>query len=96
MKRKIKKVVDKISQKGKLIDEAARYQAVEMVEKELSELEHIFSILTFGAFVGLPAPPMHITLDLLPYSERELLLLFRKVDTAYEPISMLASIFSID
>ena len=57
------------SEKGRILDEVARSKAIELVEHELSETEHVFAILSFGAFVGLPAPPMQIMLDLLPLSE---------------------------
>ena len=99
-KMKFKNILHKLwnilSEKERLFDEVARSKAVELAEHELFETEHIFAILTFGVFVGLPAPPMQITLDLLPDCEKEIMLLMQKVDTAHEPLSVLASLFQVD
>ena len=76
-------------------DRVGRGKAVECLETELEELENIFGILVLGSFVGLPAPPMQISLDLMPYLEKELILMMEKVDTANEPISQLFSVFNI-
>ena len=76
-------------------DQVARGKAVESIEMELEELEHIFGILVMGSFIGLPAPPMQISLDLMPDMEYELALMLEKVDTANEPLSRLFSAFEI-
>ena len=76
-------------------DRMGRNKAVECIESELEELENIFGVLVLGSFVGMPSPPMQISLDLMPYMERELILMMEKVDTANEPISQLFSVFDI-
>ncbi len=76
-------------------DQVARGKAVESIEMELEELEHIFGVLVMGSFIGLPAPPMQISLDLMPDMEYELTLMLEKVDTANEPLSRLFSAFDI-
>ena len=76
-------------------DRVGRSKAVECIEIELEELENIFGILVLGSFVGLPSPPMQISLDLMPHMEKELILMMEKVDTANEPISRLFSVFDI-
>jgi hypothetical protein len=68
---------------------------VETIEFEAEELDHIFGILVLGSFVGLPSPPMQISLDLMPLMEKELLLMMQKVDTAHEPISDLFSVLGV-
>ena len=95
MKFSLQEIIKRLIEKGKLIDELARDQAAGTAESELVEIEHLFSILLLGTFVGLPSPPINITLDLLPDMERELLLLLRKVETANEPLSTLFSVFQI-
>ena len=60
-----------------------------------NELEHIFALLVQGAFVGIPSPPMQISLELLPLMEREMMLMMKKIDTANEPLSHLFSIFDV-
>ena len=76
-------------------DEVARGKAVDSIEAELEELEHVFALMVQGAFVGIPSPPMQISLDLLPLMERELLLMTEKIDTANEPLSHLFSTFDV-
>lgn len=95
MRFSIQEIIKRLIEKGRLIDEITREQTAGIAESELVEMEHVFSILLLGAFVGLPSPPMNITLDLLPDMERELLLLLRKVETANEPLSTLFSVFQI-
>ena len=76
-------------------DRVGRSKAVEAIESEVEEMENIFGILVLGSFVGMPSPPMQISLDLMPFMEKELILMLQKVDTASEPISQLFSIFNI-
>ncbi|HKK91595.1 MAG TPA: hypothetical protein VJ936_09340 [Desulfobacteraceae bacterium] len=76
-------------------DQVAREKAVSAVEPELEELEHIFALLVQGSFVGIPSPPMQISLDLLPLMEKEIILMTDKMDTANEPLSHLFSVFDI-
>ncbi|MBW1717332.1 MAG: hypothetical protein JRJ77_16180 [Deltaproteobacteria bacterium] len=64
-------------------------------ESELEEMENVFGLLVLGSFVGIPSPPMQISLDLMPYMEKELLLMMDKVDTASQPLSQLFSVFDI-
>lgn len=79
----------------KVGDRVGRSKAVESIESELEELENIFGILVLGSFVGMPSPPMQISLDLMPYMEKDLILMMEKVDTANEPISQLFSVFNV-
>ena len=68
-----------------------RHQATGILEWEKSELENVFSLLVFGSFIGLPGSPAHITLELLPHMEKELIQMVNKVQTAAGPISDLFS-----
>jgi len=76
-------------------EEVGRGKAVGALESELEEMENIFGVLVLGSFVGMPSPPMQISLDLMPHMEKELILMMEKVDTANEPISRLFSTFDI-
>jgi hypothetical protein len=91
----IKSIRDRIISIWKISDEVARGKAVETIEYELEEMENIFGILVLGSFIGMPAPPMQISLDLMPLMEKELILMMKKVDTANEPIAQLFSVFDI-
>lgn len=95
MKRFISAIRDWIVDTWKIADGVARGKAVETIEFEAEELDHIFGILVLGSFVGLPSPPMQISLDLMPLMEKELMLMMAKVDTAHEPISDLFSVLDV-
>jgi hypothetical protein len=86
----------KITTTFKTIDAVMRSRAVETIEYELEELDNIFGILVLGVFIGIPAPPIHITMDLLPLMERELNLMLEKVSTAHDPLGDLFSVLEID
>ena len=86
----------KITAGFKTTDAVMRSRAVETIGYELDELDNIFGILVLGAFIGIPAPPIHITMDLLPLMERELTLMLEKVSTAHDPLGDLFSVLEID
>lgn len=77
----------------RLYDETAREKAVDSIETELGEMENIFGLLVLGSFVGLPAPPAAITLELLPVMEEHLKIMLNKTGTAHDPLSDLLSVF---
>jgi hypothetical protein len=79
----------------KISDEVARGKVAEGIEHQLEELENIFGVLVLGSFIGMPSPPMQISLDLMPLMEKELILMLEKVDTAHAPLSELFSTLGI-
>jgi len=80
----------------KVTDEVMRGKAVETIEYEVGELDNIFAILVLGAFIGIPSPPIHITMALLPEMENELGIMLEKVSTAHDPLGDLFSVLGID
>jgi len=80
----------------KTTDAVMRGKAVETLEYELDELDNIFGVLVLGAMIGIPSPPIHITMELLPLMNRELNLMLEKVSTAQDPLSDLFSVLEID
>ena len=96
IRKTIREIWKKVAETWQVADGVARGKAVEITEYETEELYHIFGIIVLGSFVGLPSPPMQISLDLMPFMEKELLLMMEKVDTAHEPISDLFSVLDID
>jgi hypothetical protein len=80
----------------KIADEVARYKAVDTIEYELEELDNIFGILVLGAFIGIPSPPIQITMELLPDMEKEFKLILEKVQTAHDPLGELFSVLGIE
>jgi hypothetical protein len=90
-----KKIKDSLVSSFQIADEVARLKAVEGAEAELEELEYVFAILVQGSFIGMPSPPVQISLDLLPFMEEEMVLLLEKINTSNEPLSRLFSTFDI-
>jgi len=86
---------EKVARFLKISDAVARSRAVETIESEVEEMENIFGVLALGSFIGMPSPPMQISLDLMPFIEKELILMLEKADTANAPISRLFSVFDI-
>jgi len=84
-----------LRRKFQFLDDLTRRQATGIIEWEKSELENIFSLLVLGSFIGLPGTPMQITLELLPYMEKDLIRMVNKVQTASGPVSELFSNLSV-
>ena len=89
-------IKDKIVSAFKVADEVMRSKAVETIEYEAKELDNIFAILVLGAFIGIPSPPIHITMELLPDMEKEFEIMLEKVSTAHDPLGDLFSVLDID
>ena len=92
----LKSIKNKIVAVWKTTDEVARSKAVETIEFEIEELDNIFGVLVLGAFIGIPSPPIHITMELLPDMEKEMMIMIKKVSTAHDPLGDLFSILGID
>ena len=93
---RINSLKDKIVSAFNVADEVMRSKAVETIEYEVGELDNIFAILVLGAFIGIPSPPIHITMALLPEMENELEIMIEKVSTAHDPLGDLFSVLDID
>jgi len=89
-------IKEKIVSAFQVADEVMRSKAVETIEYEVGELDNIFAILVLGAFIGIPSPPIHITMALLPEMENELEIMIEKVSTAHDPLGDLFSVLDID
>jgi len=77
-------------------DAVMRGKAVETIEYEVDELVNIFGILVLGAFIGIPSPPVHVSMELLPLMSKELEVMLDRIVTAHDPLGDLFSVFSID
>ena len=77
-------------------DAVMRAKAVETVEYEIDELDNIFGVLVLGAFLGIPSPPVHVSMALLPLMTDELDLVLDRILTAHDPLGDLFSVLSID
>ena len=87
---------EKIAAAFRAVDAVMRGKAVSAMEYEAAELDHIFALLVLGMFVGIPSPPIHITMELLPDMQEALSGMIEKVSTAHDPLGDLFSVLEID
>jgi len=52
---------------GEMIYGATIYEMVRDLNKQKSYIEHLFILIVFGGFLGIPILPPYYTLRLLPY-----------------------------
>ncbi|MDR1931859.1 MAG: hypothetical protein LBQ57_03440 [Spirochaetales bacterium] len=78
------------------ITEINRTKATDMMSFEVNEMENLFAILLFGSFMGLPAPPAAMAIELLPYMENELRLMVSRADFAQDAIASVMDILHVD
>lgn len=72
------------------IDKTHRNKVCALTVSEVEELQNIFALLLLGSFVGLPAPPSFLAVELLPHMQNELKILQRRARDAND---MLAEMF---
>jgi hypothetical protein len=75
---------------------AQRESLVSMTRLEVQELENIFALLLLGSFVGLPAPPGFLSVELLPFMEREIQALHWRAEDAGDMLAEIAGTLGID
>ncbi len=92
----LKWLKEQIIEAFKISDEVMRGKAVETIEHEVAELDNIFGILVLGAFIGIPSPPIHITMELMPLMDKEIEIMLEKVLTAHDPLGHLFSVLGVD
>ena len=67
----------------------------EYLEVELRELENVFALVVIGSFIGLPSPPTTVSLRLLPYMGRELLVMASVSRRLDDMLGEMAGLFDI-
>lgn len=72
-----------------------RGKSLEYVEAELRELENVFALVVLGSFVGLPSPPLMVSLRLLPHMGRELLIATRVSERLDDMLGEMAGLFEV-
>lgn len=82
---------EKLQRLWRLIDAVGRAKASDTLALEIEELENIFSLLVLGVFVGLPSPPIHLTLALMPEMPHDFERMMEKIGTAHDPLGLLFS-----
>lgn len=78
------------------IDQAHREKAVEVTEYELRELENLFVLLLMGSFIGIPSPSSLVSAELLPHLGREIGVLNKRAEDAFDAFNEIAGTIGID
>jgi len=87
-----KSFIDKF---GEIIKGIFVGKSIEYVSVELRELENIFALIVLGSFIGLPSPPTTISLRLLPYLGRELVVMTRLSERIDDMLGEMAGLFDV-
>ncbi len=75
---------------------AHREKAAALTVAEVAELRNIFALLLLGSFVGFPAPPGFLAVELLPFMEKELRILDRRAGDASDMLAEMCGMLGID
>ena len=78
-----------------IISNLLRAKSVEYVYVELRELENVFTLIVLGSFIGLPSPPTTISLRLLPYMAREIIVSMSVSSRLSDMLAEMAGLFEI-
>ncbi|HOJ51267.1 MAG TPA: hypothetical protein PLT64_06305 [Syntrophales bacterium] len=73
-----------------------RERALALTRLECAELENIFALLLVGSFIGLPAPPSFLALDLMPMMEKEIQVFHRRACDSDDMLSQLLGVLGVD
>ncbi len=73
-----------------------REVSTSLIEKELEETENIFALLTMGTFAGIPSPPTGIVLRILPFMQKEILVMIKRSKSLDDAFAETAGLFDID
>ncbi len=77
-------------------DASHRDNVTALTGVEVKELENIFALLLLGSFIGLPAPPSFLAVELMPFMEREMKVLNRRAQDAGDMLAEMAGTIGID
>lgn len=77
-------------------DRSHRERVTAITALEAEELENIFALLLLGSFVGMPAPPTFLAVELLPFMERELKILNKRAKDCEDMFAEMCGSIGID
>jgi len=89
-------MLNKLRKMFRALEGVFRGKAAEYIEVELRELENIFALIVLGSFIGLPSPPTAISLRLLPYMAREILVMQRISERLDDMLGEMAGLFEVE
>jgi hypothetical protein len=77
-------------------DAAHREKAAALTVMEMEELENIFALLLLGSFTGVMSPPTFLSVELLPYMQRELQILCKRAKDCNDMLAEMCGSIGID
>jgi len=92
----LKRIIESIRRYAFMPSQFIRSKATETAEAECHALEHLFTVLTTGTLIGMPALPLPVTFQLLPLMEDDLINLLNNLDTTGQPLSYLFSVLNVN
>ncbi len=95
MNMKPRRAIDNILKFFEGFREGFKSRSVEFIKIEERELENIFSLLLFGSYIGIPAPPAFLSLELLPHVAKELYVLGITAERVDDPLGQIAEFFDM-
>lgn len=76
--------------------QAHREKVIGLTCMEQQELENVFALLLLGSFVGFPAPPTFLAVELLPFMEREMHILGQRAEDASDMLGQMMGTLGVD
>ncbi len=73
-----------------------REKVIGLTCMEQQELENVFALLLLGSFVGFPAPPTFLAVELLPFMEREMHILGQRAEDACDMLGQMMGTLGVD
>jgi len=78
-----------------IVNNLFKAKSIEYIYVELRELENVFTLIVLGSFIGLPSPPTTISLRLLPYMAREIIISTSVSSRLSDMLAEMAGLFEI-
>ena len=92
----LKKIYKSIIFFIKSMDQAHREQVLGVTEYELRELENLFVLLLMGSFTGIPSPSTLVSAELIPHLTKEIEVLNKRAEDAFDAFNEIAGTIGID
>ena len=73
-----------------------REKVIGLTCMEQQELENVFALLLLGSFVGFPAPPTFLAVELLRFMEREMQILGQRAEDACDMLGQMMGTLGVD
>jgi len=76
--KRAKELIGDIKRTLSLVAKGFASTATDAIEAELKEMENAFALVLVSSLSGMPSPPGYLGLRLLPYMEREVMVMLSR------------------